>query len=78
MMQMVIDLKEQQIILAQSEERSLAPWFVLCCPLLNPLPTQLAVFLGRAANIYPLSFLLNLGRRNKIRSNFQHMMMFAG
>ncbi|XP_077434506.1 sodium/hydrogen exchanger 6a [Vanacampus margaritifer] len=38
----------------------------------------LAVFLGRAANIYPLSFLLNLGRHNKIRSNFQHMMMFAG
>uniref|UniRef100_A0A3Q2DYH4 Sodium/hydrogen exchanger n=1 Tax=Cyprinodon variegatus TaxID=28743 RepID=A0A3Q2DYH4_CYPVA len=38
----------------------------------------LAVFVGRAANIYPLSFLLNLGRRNKIRSNFQHMMMFAG
>ncbi|XP_053329833.1 sodium/hydrogen exchanger 6 [Spea bombifrons] len=38
----------------------------------------LAVFLGRAANIYPLSFLLNLGRRNKIRPHFQHMMMFAG
>ncbi|KAJ1198357.1 hypothetical protein NDU88_002198 [Pleurodeles waltl] len=38
----------------------------------------LAVFLGRAANIYPLSFLLNLGRRNKIRSSLQHMMMFAG
>ncbi|XP_073676396.1 sodium/hydrogen exchanger 6a [Garra rufa] len=38
----------------------------------------LAVFLGRAANIYPLSFLLNLGRRKKISSNFQHMMMFAG
>ncbi|KAG8448293.1 hypothetical protein GDO86_015404 [Hymenochirus boettgeri] len=38
----------------------------------------LAVFIGRAANIYPLSFLLNLGRRNKIRANFQHMMMFAG
>ncbi|XP_039871831.1 sodium/hydrogen exchanger 6a [Simochromis diagramma] len=37
-----------------------------------------ALFIGRAANIYPLSFLLNLGRRNKIRSNFQHMMMFAG
>lgn len=48
------------------------------CPLLNPIPSQVAVFLGRAANIYPLSFLLNLGRRNKIRSNFQHMMMFAG
>ncbi|TWW74503.1 Sodium/hydrogen exchanger 6 [Takifugu flavidus] len=38
----------------------------------------LAVFLGRAANIYPLSFLLNLGRRNKIGSSFQHVMMFAG
>uniref|UniRef100_A0A8D0HBR3 Sodium/hydrogen exchanger n=1 Tax=Sphenodon punctatus TaxID=8508 RepID=A0A8D0HBR3_SPHPU len=38
----------------------------------------LAVFLGRAANIYPLSFLLNLGRRNKIGTNLQHMMMFAG
>ncbi|CAG09834.1 unnamed protein product, partial [Tetraodon nigroviridis] len=38
----------------------------------------IAVFLGRAANIYPLSFLLNLGRRNKIKTNFQHMMMFAG
>uniref|UniRef100_A0A671NA59 Sodium/hydrogen exchanger n=1 Tax=Sinocyclocheilus anshuiensis TaxID=1608454 RepID=A0A671NA59_9TELE len=38
----------------------------------------LAVFLGRAANIYPLSFLLNLGRKYKISSNFQHMMMFAG
>ncbi|XP_055797194.1 sodium/hydrogen exchanger 7 isoform X2 [Salvelinus fontinalis] len=39
---------------------------------------QLAIFIGRAANIYPLSFLLNLGRRNKIRGNFQHMMMMAG
>lgn len=37
-----------------------------------------AVFVGRAANIYPLSFLLNLGRKNKIGSNFQHVMMFAG
>ncbi|XP_077845490.1 sodium/hydrogen exchanger 6 isoform X11 [Macaca mulatta] len=37
-----------------------------------------AIFLGRAANIYPLSLLLNLGRRSKIGSNFQHMMMFAG
>uniref|UniRef100_A0A2K6LSL2 Sodium/hydrogen exchanger n=1 Tax=Rhinopithecus bieti TaxID=61621 RepID=A0A2K6LSL2_RHIBE len=36
-----------------------------------------AIFLGRAANIYPLSLLLNLGRRSKIGSNFQHMMMFA-
>ncbi|XP_060942010.1 sodium/hydrogen exchanger 6-like [Limanda limanda] len=38
----------------------------------------LAVFVGRAANIYPLSFLLNFGRKNKIGSNFQHAMMFAG
>ncbi|XP_029355245.1 sodium/hydrogen exchanger 7 isoform X1 [Echeneis naucrates] len=38
----------------------------------------IAIFIGRAFNIYPLSFLLNLGRRHKIRGNFQHMMMFAG
>nr|XP_020459135.1 sodium/hydrogen exchanger 7 isoform X1 [Monopterus albus] len=38
----------------------------------------IAIFIGRALNIYPLSFLLNLGRRHKIRGNFQHMMMFAG
>uniref|UniRef100_A0A8D0D7B3 Sodium/hydrogen exchanger n=1 Tax=Sander lucioperca TaxID=283035 RepID=A0A8D0D7B3_SANLU len=38
----------------------------------------LAIFIGRAFNIYPLSFLLNLGRRHKIKGNFQHMMMFAG
>uniref|UniRef100_A0AAQ4RQ66 Sodium/hydrogen exchanger n=1 Tax=Gasterosteus aculeatus aculeatus TaxID=481459 RepID=A0AAQ4RQ66_GASAC len=37
-----------------------------------------AIFIGRALNIYPLSFLLNLGRRHKIKGNFQHMMMFAG
>lgn len=45
---------------------------------LTAVPYQIAVFLGRAANIYPLSFLLNLGRKNKIGSNFQHVMMFAG
>ncbi|XP_062854224.1 sodium/hydrogen exchanger 7 [Trichomycterus rosablanca] len=38
----------------------------------------IAIFIGRASNIYPLSFLLNLGRRHKIGGNFQHMMMFAG
>ncbi|XP_063999575.1 sodium/hydrogen exchanger 7 isoform X1 [Pogoniulus pusillus] len=38
----------------------------------------IAIFLGRAAHIYPLSFLLNLGRRHKINWNFQHMMMFSG
>uniref|UniRef100_F7FHB5 Sodium/hydrogen exchanger n=1 Tax=Ornithorhynchus anatinus TaxID=9258 RepID=F7FHB5_ORNAN len=37
-----------------------------------------AIFLGRAAHIYPLSFFLNLGRRQKIGWNFQHMMMFSG
>ncbi|GFR94011.1 sodium/hydrogen exchanger [Elysia marginata] len=39
---------------------------------------QLAVVVARFCNIYPLSFLLNLGRSNKIRPNFQHMMMFSG
>ncbi|OBS71804.1 hypothetical protein A6R68_13619, partial [Neotoma lepida] len=39
---------------------------------------QLAIFVARACNIYPLSFLLNLGRKQKIAWNFQHMMMFSG
>ncbi|XP_031335365.1 sodium/hydrogen exchanger 7 isoform X2 [Photinus pyralis] len=34
--------------------------------------------IGRATNIYPLSFLLNLGRKPKIPGNFQHMLFFAG
>ncbi|XP_076875620.1 sodium/hydrogen exchanger 6b isoform X2 [Brachyhypopomus gauderio] len=38
----------------------------------------LAILLGRAANIYPLSFLLNLGRTNPISHCFQHVMMFSG
>ncbi|XP_075446703.1 sodium/hydrogen exchanger 7 isoform X2 [Ascaphus truei] len=38
----------------------------------------IAIFIGRAAQIYPLSFFLNLGRRHKIGWNFQHMMMFSG
>ncbi|NXC47815.1 SL9A9 protein, partial [Penelope pileata] len=37
-----------------------------------------AVFVARACNIYPLSFLLNFGRKQKIPMNFQHMMMFSG
>ncbi|KAK2538788.1 sodium/hydrogen exchanger 9 [Columba livia] len=37
-----------------------------------------AVFAARACNIYPLSFILNLGRKQKIPRNFQHMMMFSG
>nr|XP_012292512.1 sodium/hydrogen exchanger 9 [Aotus nancymaae] len=38
----------------------------------------LAIFVARACNIYPLSYLLNLGRKQKIPWNFQHMMMFSG
>ncbi|KAK2859538.1 hypothetical protein Q5P01_004158 [Channa striata] len=38
----------------------------------------LSIFISRACNIYPLSFLLNLGRTNKIPRSFQHFMMFAG
>uniref|UniRef100_A0A646QDS8 Sodium/hydrogen exchanger n=1 Tax=Hemiscolopendra marginata TaxID=943146 RepID=A0A646QDS8_9MYRI len=38
----------------------------------------LAVAIGRALNIYPLSFLLNLGRNPKISYNFQHMLFFSG
>ncbi|XP_054745180.1 sodium/hydrogen exchanger 6 isoform X2 [Anastrepha obliqua] len=34
--------------------------------------------IGRAVNIYPLSWLLNLNRKPKISSNFQHMLFFAG
>uniref|UniRef100_A0A8C7ZVE9 Sodium/hydrogen exchanger n=1 Tax=Oryzias sinensis TaxID=183150 RepID=A0A8C7ZVE9_9TELE len=45
--------------------------------LMNQTQTPLHSSLG-AANIYPLSLLLNLGRRNKIGLNFQHVMMFAG
>ncbi|ELT98939.1 hypothetical protein CAPTEDRAFT_184481 [Capitella teleta] len=45
-------------------------WFILS--------SFIAIIVARACNVYPLSFLLNLGRSNKIRYNFQHMMMFAG
>ncbi|CAG7838048.1 unnamed protein product [Allacma fusca] len=37
-----------------------------------------AIIVGRAANVYPLSFLLNLGRKNKISWNFQHVLFFSG
>ena len=37
-----------------------------------------ATLAGRAANIYPLSWLLNLGRRRQIPMKFQHVLVFAG
>lgn len=39
---------------------------------------QICAAIGRAANVYPLSFLLNLGRKPKIPMHFQHMLFFAG
>uniref|UniRef100_A0A8D8XFZ0 Sodium/hydrogen exchanger 9 n=1 Tax=Cacopsylla melanoneura TaxID=428564 RepID=A0A8D8XFZ0_9HEMI len=38
----------------------------------------ICALIGRAANIYPLSLLLNIGRKPKIPLNFQHMLFFAG
>lgn len=38
----------------------------------------IALVVSRACNIYPLSFLLNLGRKRKISGKIQHMMMFSG
>lgn len=38
----------------------------------------LCAFIGRVVSVYPLSFLLNLGRKPKIAMNFQHMLFFSG
>ncbi|XP_029955547.1 sodium/hydrogen exchanger 9-like isoform X1 [Salarias fasciatus] len=38
----------------------------------------ISIFISRACNIYPLSFLLNLGRTRKIPAACQHFMMIAG
>lgn len=37
-----------------------------------------AVMLARAVSIYPLTCLINLGRRNKIPCNFQHLITWGG
>ncbi len=37
-----------------------------------------AIMVGRAINIYPISFLLNLGRKTKITWNLQHMLFLSG
>ncbi|XP_026731978.1 sodium/hydrogen exchanger 7 isoform X6 [Trichoplusia ni] len=46
------------------------PWFIIAGFVTSTL--------GRAVNIYPLSFLLNLGRNPPIPMNFQHMLFFSG
>ena len=38
----------------------------------------IAIILGRAANIYPISFILNLVRNTKIPWNSQHMLFLSG
>merc|ERR1711963_830526 len=42
------------------------------------LVSFLAIAVARAVNIYPLSFVLNLGRKHKIPMNYQHMLWFSG
>ncbi|KAK3861528.1 hypothetical protein Pcinc_032517 [Petrolisthes cinctipes] len=37
-----------------------------------------AIIVGRFINIYPLSFILNIGRRPKIPVNFMNMLFFSG
>ena len=42
------------------------------------LVSFLAIAVARALNIYPLSFILNLGRKTRISMNYQHMLWFSG
>ena len=41
-------------------------------------PSQILILLGRAANIFPLSFLVNRFRTTKISSQMQFIMWFSG
>lgn len=38
----------------------------------------LCAMIGRAVNVYPLAWIINLGRKPKMPWNFQHMLFFAG
>ncbi|KAG5677784.1 hypothetical protein PVAND_007514 [Polypedilum vanderplanki] len=38
----------------------------------------LCAMIGRAVNVYPLAWVINLGRKPKMPWNFQHMLFFAG
>ena len=42
------------------------------------LVSFLAIAVARALNIYPLSFILNVGRKTRIPMNYQHMLWFSG
>lgn len=48
------------------------------CRNFNPFFLLVSALIGRAVNVYPLAWLINLGRKPKMPWNFQHMMFFAG
>ena len=58
------------LTMATSNQHSWSVWFIV--------GSLIAIVVGRACNIYPLSFLLNLGRGKKIEMKTQHMMMWSG
>lgn len=58
------------LTMATSSHHSWSLWFIL--------GSFIGIIVGRACNIYPLSWILNLGRGKKISKEFQHMMMWSG